>query len=78
MTLIERLRKETPDYCPAECADRLEQAEQLIDELESALKNTAEMDVKGYALIDRLQFSPKGRELMNQINEALASAKAWK
>ena len=65
MTLIERLRKETPDYCPAECADRLEQAEQLIDELESALSEAK------YCLDGYYGFS-------GEIEKALASAKAWK
>lgn len=46
--LIERLRKETPDYCPSEAADAIEsmQAEVLRMKVieESALKVCAELD----------------------------------
>lgn len=50
-------------------------ASQEIDKLRDALKALMEMDVKCHQLQDRLQFSPKGRELLNQCQTALRSAK---
>ena len=42
--------------------------QQLLTEALEALLN---MDVNGHALQDRLQFSDKGRELLEQVRKAL-------
>lgn len=39
-----------------------------------ALKELSGMEVKGHALIERLQFSEKGRVLATKINNAIALA----
>ena len=40
-----------------------------------ALESLAHLQVKGHALIDRLQFSDEGRALSDKITRAIAKAK---
>jgi hypothetical protein len=44
-------------------------------DLLAALEALANLEVKGHALIDRLQFSTPGRALRSQILTAIAKAK---
>jgi hypothetical protein len=41
----------------------------------AALETVMSMDVKGHELRDRLQFSPAGREIIEQVNAAIARVK---
>jgi hypothetical protein len=43
-------------------------------DLLAALQTLMAMDVKGHALADRLQFSDKGRAILNQARAAIARA----
>lgn len=43
-----------------------------IRQLADALRVLTRLDVKGHALIDRLQFSDAGRALVEQVKAALA------
>lgn len=43
-------------------------------ELLAALKALSSLEVRGHALIDRLQFSDEGRALASQITKAIAKA----
>jgi hypothetical protein len=44
-------------------------------DLLDALESLAHLQVKGHALIDRLQFSDEGRALSDKITRAIAKAK---
>ena len=51
----------------------LEDLTKQRDKLHAALTALSTLEVKGHALMDRLQFSDEGRALAEQINEALKS-----
>jgi hypothetical protein len=44
-------------------------------ELLDALESLSHLEIKGHALIDRLQFSDEGRALSDKITRAIAKAK---
>ena len=60
------------------CTTRTEADARLISaapDLLDALESLAHLQVKGHALIDRLQFSDEGRALSDKITRAIAKAK---
>ena len=60
------------------CSARSEADARLISaapDLLDALESLAHLQVKGHALIDRLQFSDEGRALSDKITRAIAKAK---
>lgn len=60
------------------CTTRTEADARLIaaaPDLLEALESLAHLEVKGHALIDRLQFSDEGRALSDKITRAIAKAK---
>ena len=60
------------------CTTRTEADARLISaapDLLDALESLAHLQVKGHALIDRLQFSDEGRALSDKITHAIAKAK---
>ena len=60
------------------CTTRTQADARLISaapDLLDALESLAHLQVKGHALIDRLQFSDEGRALSDKITRAIAKAK---
>ena len=60
------------------CTTRTEADARLISaapDLLDALESLAHLQVKGHALIHRLQFSDEGRALSDKITRAIAKAK---
>jgi hypothetical protein len=55
---------------------QLAASRELNSELLAALEALSGLQVKGHALIDRLQFSNEGRDLSVKITAAIARAKA--
>ncbi|MGL6045238.1 MAG: hypothetical protein ACRC02_02115, partial [Vogesella sp.] len=54
--------------------ERKQQLQGQVDALLAALGCIMQMDVKGHALQDRLQFSPAGRAILEQCQAAIAAA----
>lgn len=54
--------------------ERKQQLQGQADALLAALGRIMQMDVKGHALQDRLQFSPAGRAILEQCQAAIAAA----
>ncbi len=48
---------------------------ELEKQLLDALESLASLEVKGHAIIDRLQFSSSGRALAEKITAAIAKAR---
>ena len=58
--------------------ERMAQVEPVNKQLLVALKMVMEMDVRGYRLRDRMQFSEAGRSILYVADEAIAAAESAK